>query len=364
MSKIFINYRRMDTEGYVGRLYDHLIPKLKPENIFMDVKDIEPGADFVQILEDAVAQCEVFIAAIGPHWLTLTDDSGERRLDQWNDFVRIEIESAIKHKKMIIPLLFGGANMPSPNDLPETIQGLARRNAIGISHQHFARDVENLVKFIKETVPSHPSFKRRANSAIIAKKEAQLKEVRMDLLNASDSPLYAYRDEMRYFPVLGEGYSDANIMFVGEGPGKKEAETGKPFVGPSGEVLDEMLAHIELEREDVFMTNILLDRAPGNRDPIQEELEYYGKYLDRLIAIIEPRVIVPLGRFAMYYILKKFDLPEKKSKISILHGKLIKTEATYGDLHVLPMFHPAIVLYSATKKDVLREDFEKLKLFI
>jgi DNA polymerase len=364
MSKIFINYRRMDTEGHVGRLYDHLIQHFKPENIFMDVQNIEPGADFVQVLEDAVAQCDVFITMIGIHWLTLTDSSGERRIDQWNDFVRIEIESAIKHEKLIIPVLVGGAKMPSPNDLPESIQVLARRNAITISHQHFARDVASLVKFIKETVPSHPTFKRRADSALIAKKENQLKEVRMDLIKASDSPLYHYRTKMRYFPVLGEGYPDANIMFVGEAPGKQEAETGKPFVGPSGDILDEMLATIELERHDVFVTNILLDRAPDNRDPIKEELDYYGNYLDRLIAIIQPRVIVTLGRFAMTYILKKFDLPEKKNTISKLHGKLIKTEADYGDLHVLPMYHPAIVLYSATKKDTLREDFEKLKLFI
>ena len=364
MSRIFINYRRMDTEGYVGRLYDHLIQQFKPENIFMDVQNIEPGADFVQVLENAVAQCEVFIAMIGPHWLNLTDDSGERRLDQWNDFVRIEIESAIKHEKLVIPVLVGGSKMPSPRDLPESIQALARRNAITVSHQHFARDVEGLAKFIKETVPSHPSFKRRADSVIITKKENELKEVRMDLINASDSPLYDYRVEQRYFPVLGEGYPDANIMFVGEAPGKQEAEKGRPFVGPSGDVLAEMLATIDLEREDVFITNILLDRAPGNRDPNKEELDYYGNYLDRLIAIIQPRVIVTLGRFAMYYILKKFDLPEKKSTITNLHGKLIKTEADYGDLHVLPMYHPAIVLYSASKKDVLREDFEKLRLFI
>jgi hypothetical protein len=245
MSKIFINYRRMDTEGHVGRLYDHLIQQFKPENIFMDVQNIEPGADFVRVLEDAVAQCEVFIAMIGPHWLTLTDSSGERRLDQWNDFVRIEIESGIKHEKLLIPVLVGGSKMPSPNELPETIQMLARRNAITISHQHFARDVQSLVKFIKETVPSHPTFKRRADSTIVTKKETQLKEVRMDLINASDSPLYNYRVEMRYFPVIGEGYADSNIMFVGEGPGKQEAETGKPFIGPSGDVLAEMLATIE-----------------------------------------------------------------------------------------------------------------------
>ena len=96
----------------------------------------------------------------------------------------------------------------------------------------------------------------------------------------------------------------------------------------------------------------------------KDELAYYGKYLDRLIEIIQPRVIVTLGRFAMTYILKKFDLPDKTSKISKLHGKLIKTEAHYGDLHIMPMYHPAMVLYNPTKKGVLHDDFEKLTIFI
>lgn len=364
MSRIFINYRRQDTEGYVGRLYDHLLKQFKPHDIFMDVQNIEPGADFVQVLEDAVSACDIFLAMIGPHWGKLTNENGERRLDEWNDFVRIELETALKQGKVVIPVLVGGAKMPNPNTLPESIQTLSRRNAITLTHSRFASDVEDLVNFMRDLLPSHPSFKRKANPTVLAEKEQKLKEVRINLINAKDSPLYNYRNQQRYYPVLGEGYADANIMIVGESPGEKEALSGKPFVGPSGQVLDELLMTIELSRVDVFMTNILLDRTPGNRDPEPDELEYYGIYLDRLIEIIQPRVIVTLGRFSMTYILKKFDLPEKRGKISKLHGMLIKTEAHYGDLHIMPMYHPAVVLYNPTQKNVLREDFEKLTIFI
>jgi len=364
MSRIFINYRRLDTEGYVGRLYDHLLKQFKPHDIFMDVQNIEPGADFVQVLEDAVSECDIFLAMIGPHWGKLTDDNGERRLEQWNDYVRIELESALKQGKVVIPVLVGGAKMPAPNTLPESIQSLSRRNAVVLTHMRFATDVEDLVNFMRDLLPSHPTFKRKANPAVLAKKEDQLKAIRMDLINAKDSPLYEYRTTQRYYPVLGEGYADANIMIVGESPGEKEALSGKPFVGPSGEVLDELLKAIDLSRDDVFMTNILLDRAPNNRDPNHMELAYYGDYLDRLIEVIQPRVIVTLGRFSMTYILKKFDLPEKRSSISKMHGKLIQTEAEYGDLHVMPMYHPAVVLYNPTKRSVLHEDFQKLTIFI
>lgn len=364
MSRIFINYRRLDTEGYVGRLYDHLLKQFKPHDIFMDVQNIEPGADFVQVLEDAVSECDICLAMIGPHWGTLKNANGERRLDEWNDYVRIELESALKQNKVVIPVLVGGAKMPNPNILPESIQSLSRRNAVSLSHNRFAQDVEELVKFMRDLLPSHPTFKRKANPAILAKKEDQLKLIRMDLINAKDSPLFEYRTEERYYPVLGEGYADANIMLVGESPGHKEALSGKPFVGPSGDVLDEMLETVELSRDDVFMTNILLDRTPNNRDPNHIELAYYSVFLDRLIDVIQPRVLVTLGRFSMTYILKKFDLPEKGTAISKLHGKLIQTVADYGDLHIMPMYHPAVALYNPSKKSVLHEDFEKLTIFV
>jgi DNA polymerase len=364
MSRIFINYRRQDTEAYVDRLYEHLAQHFKPEDIFMDVDSIKPGADFVQTLEDAVAACDVFIAMIGPQWLGITDDEGSRRLDRWDDFVRIEIASALKQNKIVIPILVAQAQMPSPNDLPDDLKLLARRNAIALSRQGFAHDVKKLADTIKDAIPSHPSFKPQAPSEIVLRKEAALKAVRDDLVNATTSPLYKFRIDNRLFPVLGEGNADANILFIGEAPGKTETETGRPFCGPSGDVLDEMLRSINLKREDVFVTNILLDRPPEKRDPTPEELAFYTPFMDRIVDIIQPAVIATLGRFAMQYILKKLDLPEKRGTITQLHGKLIKTKIHYGEIHLIPLYHPAVVLYSASQKETLRKDFEKLKLFI
>jgi uracil-DNA glycosylase len=363
MSRIFINYRRQDSEGYVGRLHDHLLQHFNSDDIFMDVASIEPGVDFVAALETAVAGCDVFISVIGPQWLTLTEEDGTRRIDQWNDFVRIEIASALKQNKVVIPVLVGRAKMPAPSALPEDLTPLTRRNAMELNNQHFKTDVDKLVVTIRGVFVANPRLKPRIDSESLSRKEAALKQIRADLVNATDSPLYPYRVENRYFPVMGEGSADASIMFIGESPGKNEAETGKVFVGPSGDVLDEMLKGIGIRRQDVFITNALLDH-PSKRDPFPHELEYYGKFVDRLIDVIQPAVIATLGRFAMSYLMRKLDLPEKRNTISQLHGKLIKTTMPYGEIHIVPLYHPAVVLYSASQREVLRKDFEKLKLFI
>lgn len=363
MSRIFINYRRLDSEGYVGRLYDHLLRHFQREDIFMDVDSIKPGQDFVTALENAVAGCDVFIAVIGPSWLNAADEEGNRRLDAWNDFVRIEIASALHQEKLVIPVLVGRAKMPSPAELPEDIAALARRNAFELSHFHFPQDVEKLVMMIREMVAAKQPFKAGVDSETLKRKEAALKALRAELVSATTSPLYAVRTQNGYFPVLGEGDPDANILFIGESPGKTEAETGRPFLGPSGEVLEGMLRGIQLKREDVYMTNILLDRPPDQREPTPEEIAFYAPFVDRIIDIVQPAVIATLGRFSMQYILRKFDAPEKRGKISELHGRLIKAQASYGEIHIVPLYHPAVVLYSATQRDTLRKDFEKLKLF-
>lgn len=364
MTRIFINYRRQDTEGYVGRLYDHLIQHFTPPDIFMDVDSIPPGADFVQTLEDAVAACDVFIAIIGPQWLTLVDEHGERRLDQWNDFVRIEITSALRQGKTIIPVLVGRSKMPNPADLPDDMALFARRNALELSQQHFAQDVKKLAKAIQDAAPAKQNHKPRPDGETLSRKEDAIKQVRLDLVGATESPLYQFRIENRLFPVIGEGNPDANIVFIGEAPGKNEAAAGRPFIGPSGEVLAEMLKSINLKREDVYVTNIVLDRPPTKREPTPEEIAFYEPFVDRILDIIQPAVIATLGRFAMQYILKRLDLPEKRQTISQLHGKLIKTRMHYGEVHIVPLYHPAVVLYSASQKATLQQDFEKLKLFI
>lgn len=362
MARIFINYRRQDSEGYVGRLYDHLTRHFDADSLFLDVDSIPPGVDFVEFLDNAVAGCDVLLAVIGPSWLAATDESGTQRLQREDDFVRIEIASALRQKKTVIPLLVGGAKMPRSADLPDDITGLARRNAMELSHTRFGADVDKLAAALKQISAS--IIKPRSSPQEVQRKEKALKDLRAQLIAASDSPLYTVRTEGRYFPVIGEGHPDAALMFVGESPGKTEAQEGRPFTGQSGTVLEELLASIGLKREDIYITNLVLDYPGTKREPTPAEIAYYTPYMDAIIDIIRPAVIIPLGRFAAWSVLKKFDLPEAEQRISEMHGKLIKTSASYGDIHVVPLFHPAAVLYSASMKTTLKQDFQKLKLFL
>ena len=364
MLRIFINYRRQDSEGYAGRLFDHLLHHVEREQVFIDVDDIPAGVDFVDALEQAVSACDVLLAVIGPQWATMTDENGARRLHQWNDFVRIEIASALRMGKFVVPVLVGRAAMPTPDDLPEDLLALARRNASALGHHSFARDVERLVAAIKEAVPANTAFKPRPNFETLQRKDEALRTIRAEVINAQTSPLYANRIENGYFPVFGEGSADANLMFIGEAPGKNEAKQGRPFIGPSGMVLDEMLAGINLKRADVFVTNLVLDCPPVKREPTPEEIAFYTPFVDRIIDIVQPAVIAPLGRFATGYILRKLGLSEHKGKIGELHGRLIRAAMPYGDIHVVPLYHPAVVLYSASQKELLSKDFEKLKVFV
>jgi DNA polymerase len=149
--------------------------------------------------------------------------------------------------------------------------------------------------------------------------------------------------------VPGEGPSDAQIMFIGEGPGFHENMQGRPFVGAAGDLLVELLSAIDLNREQVFITNVVKCRPPGNRDPQPEELMACNPYLDRQLQIINPKVIVTLGRFSM----AKF-IPQ--AKISEIHGRSIKVKG----MLVVPFFHPAAALHRPSLRPILEEDFAKL----
>lgn len=192
---------------------------------------------------------------------------------------------------------------------------------------------------------------------------AQLKKIRDKVWNLKKSPFWEYRKKNNYYPVIGEGNHYAKILFTGEAPGKREAETGRPFCGAAGKILDELFSSIKLKREDVYVTNIVKDRPPDNRDPMPEEVELYSSFLDEQIAIIKPKVIVTLGRFSMNYLLEKFNLPEKEKSISQLHGKILDIKLPYGDVKMIPFYHPAVALYSASSKKILIQDFQILKNF-
>jgi len=187
-----------------------------------------------------------------------------------------------------------------------------------------------------------------------------LRNIRDELLNFTSSPLYQERVRNKVFPVIGEGNHYARIMFIGEAPGKNEAATGKPFCGASGRILDELLQSVNIKREDVYVTNIVKDRPPSNRDPSPNEIEAYASFLDRQIEIIQPEVIATLGRFSMEYIMNRMNLAHELKSISQMHGKVFKTQTSYGTIKVIPLYHPAVAVYNANMKGALKEDFKML----
>ncbi len=154
--------------------------------------------------------------------------------------------------------------------------------------------------------------------------------------------------------VFGVGAPGAELMFVGEAPGKNEDLQGEPFVGAAGKLLDELLAGIGLSRSDVYIANIIKCRPPGNRDPERAEIETCTPFLEEQIRLIDPRVIVTLGNFATKYTLAT------DSGISRIHGRLFSVKGR----KVVPVFHPAAALYTPSKKDVLAEDFQRIGVML
>jgi len=167
MSRIFISYRRDDSAGYAGRLYDRLSQRFGGDQIFMDIDTIEPGLDFVEVIEKAVGSCDVLIALIGRQWLTIADATGRRRLDNPEDFVRLEIATALDRNIRVIPVLVRGATMPRSTDLPDVLKKLSRRNALEISDTRFHYDVDRLIETLEkvlgvsEPLPPRPKVRRK-----------------------------------------------------------------------------------------------------------------------------------------------------------------------------------------------------------
>ncbi len=149
---IFISYRRDDSEGEAGRLYDDLVRAYGDDSVFMDVSAIAPGLDFRKAIDDNVASCGVLLAVIGPTWATVTDAHGERRLDNANDFVRLEIASALERKIPVIPVLVHDAHMPALEMLPDDLKDLRYRNSVELTHARWNSDVALLTAALKSYV--------------------------------------------------------------------------------------------------------------------------------------------------------------------------------------------------------------------
>lgn len=157
--------------------------------------------------------------------------------------------------------------------------------------------------------------------------------------------------------VMGDGNENADIVFIGEAPGKNEDDQGLPFVGAAGKFLNEMLESIGLERGDVYITNIVKYRPPNNRDPLPEEKKAFWPYLVEQLDIIAPKIIVTLGRHSMEYF-----LPDMK--ISQIHGQPKRISFGKGKIVILPLYHPAAALYNGSMRATLQEDFQKIPKII
>lgn len=193
----------------------------------------------------------------------------------------------------------------------------------------------------------------------MSKKDELLKEIRDEVIDCKKCSL----SKTRTLPVIGQGDHKAKIMFIGEAPGFNEDKTGVPFCGQSGNILTELLNSIGLQRENVYICNILKCRPPENRNPQVNEIEACISYLERQIEIIKPKIIGALGNYAVSHILKKYNLNDQIQGISKIRGKIFKVKASFGEIKIIPLYHPAVATYNANMKDILKEDFKILKKY-
>ena len=177
------------------------------------------------------------------------------------------------------------------------------------------------------------------------------KQERLDELNKAWAKKELSLRAVATNDVPGEGNPDAEVLFVGEGPGRAEDEQGRPFVGAAGKFLTELIESVGWKREDVFIANLVKHRPPGNRDPLPQEIDEYTPWLDKQIEIIEPKLIVTLGRFSMAYLLGE------GMSISKVHGQPRRNSR--GQV-VIPMYHPAAALYRGDLRPVLKADWQKI----
>lgn len=194
----------------------------------------------------------------------------------------------------------------------------------------------------------------------LEEKIKKMAEVKEEVRNCRKCELCKTRNE----PVVGEGSLEAKVVFIGEGPGFNEDQTGRPFCGKAGDVLDKLLESIGLERGEIYITNVVKCRPPGNRDPKEEEIKACSRYLDRQIEIIKPKVIATLGRYSMAYVFKKFRLGDKLQPISRIHGQVFSAGDLFSSVTIIPLYHPAVVTYNSNMMGVLKKDFAVLKKFL
>jgi TIR domain/Sel1 repeat len=190
---VFISYRREDSAGFARLIYDRLARRLGPENVFIDVDNIKPGLDFVDVLNERLSKCDALVAVIGKNWISAADKDNRRRIDDPRDFVGLEIRAALERGVRVIPVLIDGATMPRLDELPDSLKKLARRHGIEISHTRFDSDIERVAKslsFLEE------EFRQReAAEAERAREEQEKRHAAEKAQAAEQARRLAYVDD-------------------------------------------------------------------------------------------------------------------------------------------------------------------------
>lgn len=188
---------------------------------------------------------------------------------------------------------------------------------------------------------------------------SSLQDIRNQVINCKKCHLH----KTRTYAVPGEGNTNSEIVLVGEAPGAKEDRTGRPFVGAAGQLLDELIQrYLRIERDSVFITNLVKCRPPNNRDPSEDEIVTCSPYLLAQINLIKPKIIVTLGRHSTRFFQNLAKVEEES--ISKCHGKPFYINLSFGTVRVFPSYHPAAVLYNRSLKSELEKDFQLLSRLI
>lgn len=198
---------------------------------------------------------------------------------------------------------------------------------------------------------------------IVSNQQARLDQIKADILKNNVCPDLAKTATQL---VFGDGNPDADIVFVGEAPGKNEDLHGLPFVGAAGKFLDEMLGTINLKRQDVYITNIVKYRPPNNRDPLPDEKEAFLPYLQTQLGVIQPKIVVTLGRHSLNCFLPDLQISavHGQPKRIRLKGKGLRVEDGTLPLVILPLYHPAAALYNGGMRQTLIDDFARIPLIL
>lgn len=182
-----------------------------------------------------------------------------------------------------------------------------------------------------------------------------MEKIRNHVLECQKCELY--KSKKKY--VFGEGNESARIMFIGEAPGHNEDVLGRPFVGRAGNILNEMLGSVNMDRGDIYLSNVLKCRPPNNRNPTTNEINACSPYLREQISFLNPHTIVTLGNYATDFVLGLFNIKNKEG-ISAIHGKVFNVSTLSGIIRIVPMYHPAVATYNPDMKKTLLKDMKVL----